>query len=141
MTATSPRTVLLDTGPWVALHCRDDRHHRWSREQFAHHSAPFLTCEAVVAETCFLLARGRHDPSRALALVERGVVRIGMSLADETGAVKTLLERYRNVPASLADACLVRMSELYERCLVLTLDGDFQIYRRFGRRVIPLARP
>jgi uncharacterized protein len=67
--------VLLDTGPWVALHCRDDAHHRWARAQFAKLQAPLLTCEAVVAETCFLLARGGHDPAMALALLDRGVVR------------------------------------------------------------------
>lgn len=138
---TSAATQLLDTGPWVALHCRDDRHHAWAKDQFARFPGPFLTCEAVAAETCFLLARGGHDPSRALALIERGVVRIGMSLAEENAAVKALFERYGNVPASLADACLIRMSEIYERCLLLTLDADFQIYRRFGRRTIPQLRP
>jgi predicted nucleic acid-binding protein len=136
-----PVTLLLDTGPWVALHCRDDRHHTWAREQFSHHSGPFVTCEAVVAETCIRLARGGHDPAKALALVERGVVQIGMRLADEVPAVKALCERFGSVPMSLADACLVRMSELYQRCLLLTLDGDFRTYRRFGRRVIPLACP
>lgn len=44
-----------------------------------------------------------------------------MSLGEVLVAVKTLFERYDNVPASLADACLVRMSELYEPCRVLTL--------------------
>jgi predicted nucleic acid-binding protein len=58
-----------------------------------------------------------------------------------SAAVKTLCERYDNVPASLADACLVRMSELYEPCRVLTLDSDFHIYRRHGRKVIPVIRP
>lgn len=140
MSATA-LTPLLDTGPWVALHCLGERHHNWAKEQFARHPAPFLTCEAVVAETCFLLKRGGFDPAKALALIERGVVRVGMTLAEETSAVRSLFERYGNVPASLADACLIRMSELYERCVVLTLDSDFQIYRRFGRRVIPLQRP
>ena len=94
-----------------------------------------------MAETCFLLARGGHDPAKALALVSRGVVRVGMSLGDEIASVQALFERYDNVPASLADACLVRMSELYERCRIFTLDVDFQIYRRHGRKVIPLLRP
>lgn len=134
-------TLLLDTGPWVALHCRDDTFHPWAREQFAAISGPLLTCEAVVAETCFLLARNGHDPAKALALVSRGVVRVGMALGDEIDAVQALFERYDNVPASLADACLVRMSELYERCRVFTLDADFHIYRRHGRKVIPLLRP
>lgn len=134
-------TILLDTGPWVALHCRDERHHGWAVEQFASHAAPFVTCEAVVTETCFLLARGGFDPAKALALVERGVVRVGMALGEEAGAVRKLFERYDNVPASLADACLIRLAELYDACRVLTLDSDFHVYRRHGRKVIALLRP
>jgi len=133
--------LILDTGPWVALHCRNDRHHDWAREQFARYPGPFLTCEAVVAETCFLLARAGFDPAKALALVERGVVRVGMSLGEQITAVRALFERYDNVPASLADACLIRMSELHEPGLVLTLDSDFQVYRRQGRKTIPLLTP
>ena len=49
--------VLLDTGPWVALLCRDDAQHDWSRAQWAALTEPVMSCEAVVAETCFLLAR------------------------------------------------------------------------------------
>lgn len=133
--------LLLDTGPWVALHCRDDRHHTWAREQFASHPGPFLTCEAVVAETCFLLVRGGFDPAKALALVERGVVQIAMSLHDEMASVRALFERYDNVPASLADACLIRLAELYEPSRVLTLDSDFHVYRRHGRKAIGLITP
>ena len=133
--------VLLDTGPWVALLCRDDAHHGWAREQFSRITDTLLTCEAVVAETCFLLARGGHDPAKALALVARGAVRIGLALGDDIVAVQALFERYDNVPASLADACLVRLSELHDRCRVLTLDADFHIYRRHARKAIPVLRP
>lgn len=133
--------VILDTGPWVALHCRSDKHHAWAREQFAQYAAPFFTCEAVIAETCFLLARHGFDPAKALALLERGVVRVGMSLPEEVSAVRSLFERYDNVPASLADACLIRMSELFDKSKVMTLDSDFHIYRRHGRKAIGLIRP
>ena len=133
--------LILDTVPSVALHCSGDRHHVWAKAQFAQYPAPFLTCEAVVAETCFLLARAGFDPSRALALVERGVVRVAMSLAEQVSAVRTLFDRYDNVPVSLADACLVRMSELHDPCRVLTLDRDFAVYRRHGRKVIPVLMP
>lgn len=94
-----------------------------------------------MAETTFLLARNGHDPAKALALVSRGVVRIGMALGEEIASVQALFQRYGNVPVSLADACLIRMSELHERCRVFTLDADFHIYRRHGRKVIPLLRP
>jgi uncharacterized protein len=133
--------ILLDTGPWVALHCRDDKHHEWAREQFAQFPGPFHTCEAVVAETCFLLARGGFDPARALTLIERGAVCVNLSLSAEVRAVRGLFERYDNVPASLADACLIRMAELHDASKVMTLDSDFHIYRRHGRRAIGLIRP
>jgi hypothetical protein len=42
---------------------------------------------------------------------------------------------------SLADACLVRMTELDERGIVLTLDEDFHVYRRRGRQVVPAISP
>lgn len=133
--------LVLETGPWAARHCRDAAHQEWAKAQFAQRTGPFLTCEAVVAETCFLLARSGFDPSKALALTERGVVRVAMSLADQAPAVRALFERYDKVPASLADACLIRISELHEPCRVLTLDSDFQIYRRHGRKVIPVLTP
>ena len=133
--------LILDTGPWVALHCRDDNHHEWAKNEFSQHSGPFFTCEAVVAETCFLLASHGFDPAKALALIERGVVQVNLHLGDQVSAVRALFERYDNVPASLADACLIRMTELLEPCKVLTLDSDFQIYRRYGRKVIPTISP
>ncbi len=134
-------TILLDTGPWVALMSRTDSYHTWAKEQFAAHSGPFITCEAVVSETCFLLARAGLDAGRALELIERGVVQIGLSLAEQLKAVRNLYQRYDNVPASLADACLIRLSELHEPCQVLTLDSDFHIYRRHGRKAISVIKP
>ena len=125
----------------MALLCRDDKYHDWAKQQFALHPGPFLTCEAVVAETCFLLARAGLDSSKALVFVERGVVQVGMALSQQVAAVSALYRRYGNVPASLADACLVRMSELYEPSSILTLDSDFHIYRRHGRKVVPTICP
>lgn len=132
---------ILDTGPWVALHCRNDQHHDWAKAQFAKTSEPLLTCEAVVSETCFLLKRGGFDPGRALQMIERGVIQVAMRLDEEISVVRELFDRYDNVPASLADACLIRMSELFEPSRVLTLVGDFHIYRRHGSQTIPLLAP
>lgn len=134
-------TLLLDTGPWVALLSRNDTHHRWAVEQFRRLNPPLLSCEAVVAETCFLLARAGFDPSLALQFIERGVVQLPFSLQDQIGAVQTLFKRDDNVPASLADAALIRLAETHDAPLLLTTDGDFRIYRRHGRRTIPLITP
>jgi predicted nucleic acid-binding protein len=56
-------------------------------------------------------------------------------------ALEKLVQRYGNVPMSLADACLVRLAKLHPRSVVFTLDRDFQIYRKDGRQPIPLLTP
>jgi len=134
-------TFLLDAGPWVALLSRNDTHHRWAVEQFRHLPPPFLSCEAVVAETCFLLKRSGFDPSLALQFIDRGVVQLPFVLQEQIGAVSSLFKRYENVPASLADAALIRLAEIHDSPLLLTTDSDFHIYRRHGRQTIPLISP
>ena len=51
------------------------------------------------------------------------------------------MEKYADVPMSLADACLVRMTEILSDPVVLTTDSDFRIYRRHGRHVVPCITP
>jgi len=134
-------TLLLDTGPWVALLSRNDTHHRWAVDQFKLFPPPFLSCEAVVAETCFLLKRSGFDPSLALQFIDRDVVQLPFVLQEQIGAVSSLFKRYENVPASLADAALIRLAEINDSPLLLTTDSDFHIYRRHGRQTIPLVSP
>ena len=75
------------------------------------------------------------------AFLRRGALRIAFDLKTEFESVAVLMKRYADVPMELADACLVRMSELRRECRIWTLDRDFEIYRRFGRQVIPLICP
>jgi predicted nucleic acid-binding protein len=62
-------------------------------------------------------------------------------VASQAKSLANLLTKYANVPISLADACLVRMSELHENSVVFTFDRDFKLYRRHGRQVIPTLMP
>ncbi|MGE0131831.1 MAG: type II toxin-antitoxin system VapC family toxin [Blastocatellales bacterium] len=133
--------ILLDTGPLVALFCRRDQHHRWARGQIGQLPAPLLTCEPVLTEACFLLRRLIGNSDVVLEFVETGAAEVAFSLNDEVTAIRSLMARYSNVPMSLADACLVRMSELYPDCVLLTTDDDFAIYRRLGRKAIPTLTP
>jgi predicted nucleic acid-binding protein len=133
--------VLLDTGPWVAFLSRNDTHHKWAVEQFRWFPPPLLSCEAVVAETCFLLKRSGFDPSLPLQFIERGVVQLPFVLQEQIGSISSLFKRYENVPASLADAALIRLAEINDSPLLITTDSDFHIYRRHGRQTIPLVTP
>jgi hypothetical protein len=75
-----------------------DTHHKWSVEQFRRLPPPLLSCEAVVAETCFLLKRSGFDPSLPLQFIERGVVQLPFVLQEQIGSVSSLFKRYENVP-------------------------------------------
>jgi len=134
-------SVVVDTGPIVALLDADDQYHAWVRAQFARLRPPLLSCEAVLTESCFLIARGGGNASDVLQLVERGVVRIAQLIDAEAASIARLMHRYRNVPMSLADACLVRLIELTSQATLFTLDSDFENYRQKGRRLIPLLAP
>jgi predicted nucleic acid-binding protein len=133
--------VLLDTGPLVASINRRDRFHEWTKAQLAQIEPPLFTCEAVLAEACFLL-RQLPDGSGAVAeLVARKILEVPFRVDAHARSLAALMEKYANVPMPLADACLVRMSELHEESLVMTLDQDFRLYRRHGRQVIPTLIP
>ena len=134
-----PRSCIVDSGALVALLDPREEHHRWARETFFRQPEPWFTCEAVVSETFFLL----HEPhARALEkLLRQGYLRLGLNLADELAQVLDLMDKYADVPMSLADACLVRMSETLPDPVVLTTDADFKIYRRHSRQVVPYRLP
>lgn len=135
------REVLLDTGPLVAFLDRRDSYHEWAKEQFAAFRAPLLTNEPVLAEACHLLRRVRGGKAAVIALARSGAVRIPFRLEQQVAPVESLLRKYDSVPMSLADACLVRMTEIQPETEVLTLDADFSLYRRHGRRVIATIMP
>ena len=76
-----------------------------------------------------------------LDLVQRGVLDLSFDLTDEAKSVSHLLHKYRDATMSLADACLVRMTELLAEGVILTLDSDFGLYRKNGHQVISTITP
>jgi predicted nucleic acid-binding protein len=120
---------------------RAERHHGWVAERIEELEAPLLTCEPVLAETMYLLARYPKAQDAILELVHNGALRIAFQIDEHIGALRTLLQKYADLPMSLADACLVRMAEIHDRHAVLTLDSDFFTYRKHGRASLPLIHP
>lgn len=135
------RHVIADTGPIVALLNARDEWHDWARETLANLEAPLDTCEPVLAEASHLVRKLPGGPEAVVDLVARGVLQVSFRVDTDLLALRTLLTKYRSVPMSLADACLVRMSERDPGAGVLTLDSDFHVYRRSGRLRIPLIAP
>lgn len=130
---------IADTGLIVALLARNDCHRDWALAAFRRHS-PFYTCDAVLAEAGSFFT----DPVGLLRLVTRGdlIIDPGFVLSIQWAAVAELAMKYRDRPMDLADSCLVRMTELVDRCRIWTVDrSDFSVYRRNRCQAIPCEFP
>jgi predicted nucleic acid-binding protein len=132
-------TALVDTGFLVALLDARDGHHRWARDLASRQPPSWTTCEAVLSEAFHIL--GRRDAAALAELLHRGAVATPFRFDESAMAVLALMNKYAVVPMSLADACLVRMTEVLPDPVLLTTDADFRIYRRHGRQTVPSVMP
>ena len=133
--------VIIDAGPLVALINARDTYHAWTVEQLKQASGPLLTCEAALSEAVFLLRTIPGGFSQIVGMLRSGGLKCNFCLSDEIVPVCDLLRKYADVPMSLADACLVRMSELFPKHRVMSLDSDFHVYRRNRQQAVPLLTP
>ena len=129
--------AIADTGFLVAFANRRDLHFPWAFALAEQIHEPLLTCEAVLAETAYHL----RDSALVLRLLEAGLIRLDFDLESHRAELSKLAQQYADRQPDLADLCLIRMSELNPDHPVITVDGDFRIYRRNRREVIPLIMP
>ncbi len=132
-------SVLVDAGFLVALLSRRDTNHSWAVAVAHRFPLPWQTCEAALSEAFHLLGP-RGIPALASLLRRRAVVS-AFHLGEAPEEVLALMRKYADVPMSLADACLVRMSEILTDPVLLTTDPDFRTYRRHSRKTIPCVLP
>src|ERR1700720_1291168 len=133
------RNVPVDAGFVVALLSSRDAHHEWGWTQASEGPPPWSTFEAVLSEAFHLL--GERGAPNLSALLRRRALLVAFTLSENVEPVVKLIEKYSNVPMSLADACVVRMSETLADPIILTTDQDFRVYRRHSRQVVPCATP
>ena len=133
------RTVIVDSGFLIALLSRNDQYGEWAVAHAGEFNQAWVTCEAVLAETFHLC--GRAGEPKLAEMLRRRVVVVRFSLDDDTDTVLALMDKYGDIPMSLADACLVRMTETLPDPVLLTTDADFRIYRRHSRQAIPCRIP
>ncbi len=130
--------AIADTGFLVAFANRSDRHHEWAISLAGRVTEPLLTCESVLAEAAFHL----QSVSLVLAMIREGLVMLAFDCSDHLDQLIELANRYADRHPDFADLCLIRMSELYPRYSVITVDReDFRVYRRNKREAIPLICP
>lgn len=134
------KPVIMDTGPLVAWLCRRDAHHEWAKQLFDTLPAGSLVCEAVLTETCHLIAKDGVSADKVLRLVTQKDL-VLVPLTSEIAAVRALMQRYADAPMDFADACVVRLAELQAGATVCTTDGHFRFFRKQGQEKIPLLAP
>lgn len=130
------RITLVDTGPLVAAFDRSDQHHAAAVQRLKEIPLPLVTCEPVVAETCFLLSKYPGVLHRLGNWLNLGKVQIPFRMIDDSKRVFSLMKKYENLPMSLADACLVVMAEKSPQGRIFTFDRHFRFYRTPSRRVV-----
>ena len=129
---------IADTGFIVAFASQQDRYHQWALDVAKTITYPLLTCEAVLAESVFHLGSAEV----VLALLHENMLQLAFDATPNLEQLTELAKRFNDRKPDFADLCLVRMSELYPRHTVLSLDeSDFRVYRRNKRDTIPLLCP
>ncbi|MDO8541494.1 MAG: PIN domain-containing protein [Opitutaceae bacterium] len=128
---------IADTGFLVAFANRRDAYFPWAHALAGNIHEPLLTCEAVLAETAFHL----KNSALVLRFLETGLVRLAFDLESHRPELAGLAQRYADRQPDLADLCLIRLSELNPKLPVITVDGDFRLYRRNRREIIPVVMP
>lgn len=134
-------TLLVDSGPLVALVDPKDEHHAWAKATFTAAGPRLLTCEAVLAESLHLLSSIPNARSTLIQLFELQIFQTAFQFDQEQFDILTLLKKYHDTPMDFADACLVRMAETTRSAKVWTIDSDFKIYRLSNRRIVPVLAP
>ncbi len=130
--------AIADTGLLVALARANDQYHGWASEIGTQIDWPVLTCEAVLAEAAFHL----QSCEPVLGMLRDEVVRVAFDCETNLQHLRDLAERYEDRKPDLADLCLIRMSELFPRHTLVTVDEkDFRVYRRNKREAIPILCP
>jgi len=131
-------TGIADTGFLVAFVSENDIHHAWAVGLAAQITEPLLTCEPVLSEAAYHL----RNCEAVFQLFDERLVTLAFDCRDHLPQLARLASRYRDRQPDLADLCLIRMSELFPKHPVLTVDReDFRVYRRNQREVIPLICP
>jgi len=122
--------ALLDTGPWVALLDRSENAHEACKEWFQRFSGQLYTTEPVLTEVMYLLSFSMPAQHAAIDFVLKGAVTLVPSDVQALMAMRSLMEKYADLPMDFADASLVYLAEETGILHVVTLDRrDFSVYR------------
>ena len=122
------QSIVVDAGPLIAMFTRSDRYHAAARDFLARSAgAALITNLIVVGEVAAVLGRHRDLVACLDWIVEN--VEIDSNAGTDLPKAILILQKYKDLPADLADASLVAMCERRRTNLVASVDDDFNVYR------------
>lgn len=126
------RSIIVDTGPLVALFHARDQHHGAAKAVLESSPAVLVTTWPVITEACHFL--GQAGKRALLTFIRRGALRLETLSVEDVPALDDLLARYARM--DFADATLVLIAEKTGITEIFTIDRrDFEAYRTpSGRR-------
>ena len=130
------KSTLIDAGPLIALFDRDDKYHHKVRELLSHTTTALFTTWPVITETCHMLDFSAEAQLDFLEWTYRGGLRIHELGDNDLERIISLIRKYRDRPMDLADASLVVTSEVLGIKQIISIDRDFEIYRRADKKPI-----
>jgi predicted nucleic acid-binding protein len=128
---------IADTGLLVGFLDSGDQYHAWAKEQFGGLRQALTTCEAVIAETEYLVP---GSGPLLMEMVGRGTLQVVSLLPKEAEPIGALMTQYPKM--QFADACIVHLSATLPNAVVYTTDKrDFSVYRRNRNDSIKTVTP
>ena len=123
--------ILVDSSILVAYYNARDNYHQQVRNFFDRCTSNLLTTMSCITEVMYLLSSNWRVQNQFLRGVELGVFAFTPLLPEDLVRIAELNERYADLPGDFADLSLVAVSERLNLANIVTLDRDFDIYRRY----------
>ena len=127
--------TLIDAGPIIAYYKSNDRWHKQVRSFFEKATSQFITTSPCLTEAMFALRASFKVQNELLLDLARGLYISEPLLPEDFSRIAELNAKYSDIPSDFADLSLIAISERLDIQAIATLDSDFDIYRRYKKRL------
>lgn len=135
------KTILLDTGPLVAILDKRDQFNHWAESELSDLKPPFITCESVISEALFITRKFEQALDAISEMINKGLLIPKCTLQENRALIFSQLKKYNDQQTSLADICLLVLYNETKNTLIFTTDSDFLVYRDSKGKPLDLISP
>lgn len=127
--------TLIDAGPLIAYYDAGDRWHKPIKLFLERFTGQFVTTSPCLTEALYLLRANYQVQNELLLDVSTGLYLVEELLPEDFSRIAELNSKYADVPGDFADLSLVVIAERLRLSHIVSFDGDFDVYRRYGKHL------